>query len=382
MGKRELLLALAFVVVGFGVYQFTAPPADPSKPGFSPSKLINEIRREIRGQRESAEGTRTTALKVGDTVREIRLTAGSTAITVVGEDREDVEVQFHVRSTGYDKAEAESLVKATHDLFKSDEAAALLILTVDYPREGRQTGTLTLKVPKRLGFRMDGKAGTLKVSDVASIAIGPARGETTLTNIAGPVAINQRGSILTVSNVGELRLQTAAGAEVRISQVRGNTSMNIQGGEVRAEHLAGSLEVESRNAELRFEHLDKVAEPVRVNAMGGEIVFVGLRTDARIDGRETDVRVEQGGPAPLAIYNSNDGADAIEVTLADAGLKLDAVAQNGSITLDDALTKAGLAVNSDGGEGTPEKRVRGAIRGGGPTITLRATRGDITIKSR
>lgn len=382
MGKRELLLALAFVVVGFGVYQFTAPPADPSKPGFSPSKLINEIRREIRGQRESAEGTRTTALKVGDTVREIRLTAGSTTITVVGEDREDVEVQFHVRSTGYDKAEAESLVKATHDLFKSDEAAALLILTVDYPREGRQTGTLTLKVPKRLGFRMDGKAGTLKVSDVASIAIGPARGETTLTNIAGPVAINQRGSILTVSNVGELRLQTAAGAEVRISQVRGNTSMNIQGGEVRAEHIAGSLEVESRNAELRFEHLDKVAEPVRVNAMGGEIVFVGLRTDARIDGRETDVRVEQGGPAPLAIYNSNDGADAIEVTLADAGLKLDAVAQNGSITLDDALTKAGLAVNSDGGEGTPEKRVRGAIRGGGPTITLRATRGDITIKSR
>lgn len=382
MGKRELLLALAFVVVGFGVYQFTAPPADPSKPGFSPSKLINEIRREIRGQRESAEGTKTLAIPVTDTVREIRLTAGATTITVVGEDRADVQVDFHVRSTGYDKPEAERLVKATHDLFKSDEAGALLILTVDYPREARQTGTLTLKVPKRLGFRMDGKGGTLKVSDVASVAIGPARGETTLTNIAGAVAINQRGSTLTISNIGDLRLQTVAGAEVRISQVRGNTSMNLQGGEVRAEHLAGSLEVESRNAEVRFEHLDKLVEPVRVNAVEGEIVFVGLGTDARIDGRQTDVRVEQGAPAPLAIYNTNDGADAIEVTLASAGLKINAVAMNGEITLDDTLTKAGLSVTAEGGEGKTEKRVTGAVRGGGPTITLRATRGDITLKSR
>ncbi len=46
MGKRELLLVAAFVIVGALVYQLTAPPPGPGERSFSLSQLIGNIRRE------------------------------------------------------------------------------------------------------------------------------------------------------------------------------------------------------------------------------------------------------------------------------------------------------------------------------------------------
>ena len=59
MGKRELLLIVCFVIVGVVVYQATAPPAGPNDRGFSFSRLIDAARREVRGNRASAELTTT-----------------------------------------------------------------------------------------------------------------------------------------------------------------------------------------------------------------------------------------------------------------------------------------------------------------------------------
>jgi hypothetical protein len=59
---------------------------------------------------------------------------------------------------------------------------------------------------------------------------------------------------------------------------------------------------------------------------------------------------------------------------------------NGKVTLDPELEQAGLRViaPSDGPstESRRETRVNGAVRGGGPTITLRAQRGDIGVRSK
>lgn len=386
MGKRELLLVAVFALVGFGVYRFTAPPADPSKPGFSFSRLLDNVRREIRGQRESAEGRKTITLPVAESVREIRLAAGTTAVTIVGEDRKDIQAELFVRSSGYDKAEAEGYVRATHDLFKSDEAGALLILTVGYPSGGRQSGTLTLKVPAHLGLRLDGKSGTFTATNLASIAIGTSRGATTISKVSGAVSINQRGAALMIDDVGSLRLQTAAGVNGRISNVKEDTTLNLQGGELRGSHFAGGLEVEARNVELILEQLDKVRGPVRINAAGGELTVRGLRAEARIDGRATEIIVDQLDAVPLAIYN--EGSDPVELTTPAGGFKLDALAVNGSITLDEKMPKDTLVITAPAGEGQPdagarrESRASGSVRGGGPTITIRASRGGILLKGR
>ncbi|MEX2660960.1 MAG: hypothetical protein WD227_03475 [Vicinamibacterales bacterium] len=383
MGKRELLLAAAFILVGFVVYQVTAPPPDPTERGFSLSRIIDNVRREVRGQNETAEATHALTRPLPDTIQEIRIRIPVGGMTITGEDRADIDADLHVRSNGFDKAEAEQRAKAT--TLKFDEAGPVLIIAVDAPTEGRQRPTLRLKIPSRLGVRIDEKNGELTITNVALVSMGITRGATTISTVAGAVSATQRGSTITISDVGSLKLTTNAGADARVSNVRGDVTLSLQTGELRAEGLAGALEVEARAAEMHFEKLDGLTGPVRVNANLGEVVIVGLRTDTRIDGRQTEIRVDQAAPAPLAIYN--DGTEPLEVTVPTGGFKLDALAVNGRITLDAALEKEGLRVEApDEGTVPPpprrEARVLGVVAGGGPTITLRATRGEIVLKRK
>jgi hypothetical protein len=111
--------------------------------------------------------------------------------------------------------------------------------------------------------------------------------------------------------------------------------------------------------------------PLRVDATSGSVKIAGLRTEARIDGRDTDMSVEFDAAAPVTIYNTSED---ITITPPPGGYTLDAVATDGHITLNDG------ALKPDGND--TEQRVSGAVRGGGPALTLRATRGDITVRSR
>ena len=383
MGKRELLLAAAFVLVGFVVYQVTAPPRDPNSRGVSVSGFLDEVRREIRGRRETAERTETITRPLPATIEEIRLAFGSGPVTIVGEDRADVVAELHVKSNGYDKAEAEQLANATR--LKFDEAGAALIVSLDAPTPGVQRPSLQLKVPSRLAIRMDQKTGVLTITDVAAVTLGVARGVSTISKVAGAVTATQRGSTMVIADVGAVKLTSAAGADVRVSAVRGDAAFNVQSGKLRAEQLAGALDVESRGSELTFDALEKLKGTVRINASGGTLTMTSLGTDARIDGRETTIRVSQATPAPLSIYNA--GEDVIEFTVPPGGVRIDALAVGGTITIDDALQQAGIRLegppqDTTVPEGRRETRARGAIAGGGPTITLRATRGAINIKGR
>ncbi|MBA3638017.1 MAG: hypothetical protein M3541_17025 [Acidobacteriota bacterium] len=383
MGKRELLLVVGFVLVGALVYQFTAPPPDPSARGFSFSRIIDNIRREVRGRPESAEVTQTFTRPAAEGLTEIRVRMPIGGIAVTGEDRTDISVEFHVRSNGFDKAEAEKLAKESTLTF--DEAGGVLVIaTTNFPDEGTQRPTLRLKVPSRLAFKADAKNGEMTITNVALVAIGVSRAATTITNVKGAVSLTQRGSTATIKDVGSLKLTTAAGARVRVGQVHGDVTLSLQGGEFRGEGFTGALEVESRTTDVQFDTVDGLRGPIRVNANLGKVTFNGLQTDARIDGRETEIRVSMAAPAPLAIYN--EGEEPIEVAVPPGGFTVDALSINGKITVAGELEQAGLRVVAPpGGEPADsrrETRLNGSIKGGGPTITLRSQRGDIALRSK
>jgi hypothetical protein len=384
MGKRELLIAVAFLVLGFGVYQFTAPPADPSSNGFSVGRLIDNIRREIRGQRVTADATFATTHPASSTVREIRLEFRTGSVTIIGEERDDIAAEMLVRSTGYDTAEAQRLAKES--ILTFDDAGELVIIRGKFPVEGRQTPKLQLRVPARLGIRMDEKGASLEVSNVASLLVGGGRGPSTIQHVPGAVTFTQRGSELAITDVGSLKLNIASGVEARVSTVRGDAIFTLQGGELRAEDLNGALQVEMRNADAQFTKIEKLKGPIRVDAAGGELTFIGLRTETRIDARRTDIRIEHAGGAPLSVYN--DGDETIELTIPPGGFTLDALAVDGDITLDEKVQATGLKLAASGGgddernAARQESRVAGAVHGGGPAITLRANRGDIALRGR
>jgi hypothetical protein len=81
--------------------------------------------------------------------------------------------------------------------------------------------------------------------------------------------------------------------------------------------------------------------------------------------------------APISVYSEGD--EPIELTPPPGGFTLDARASHGRISLPEGFDSR---VTVTSGESETEQRANGAVRGGGPTITLRANRGDIRIRPR
>jgi hypothetical protein len=376
MGKRELLLIVAFLIVGAVVYQATAPPAGPNERSLSLSGILEKVRREMRGNRASAEVTRVTTHELDPAMSEIQVAGMYVELTITGEDRKNVEARFRVTSSGYDDAEAKQLVEQTHRLFKVDRAGPALRMASDYPGPARQSARLTLLVPHRLNVRVEGGAPRTTISNVAALEITGVRGETSLKKIAGRVTVAHRGGRLVVDDVAALKL-TARGSDSTVSKVRGDASFSLVSGELTTSAIAGPIDVDSQGSEVVLKSLEEARGPLRVNAVGGSVTLEGLQGDARVDGRGTEIDVAMTKPASVAVYNQGD--EPIDITPPPGGFTLDARVIDGRLSVPEDLR---AQVDSTGGDEDKERRATGAVRGGGPTLTLRANRGDITIRTR
>ncbi len=365
MGKRELLLVIVFVAIGCIVYQVTAP-ASPSQSGFSVSKLIEHARRGVQGNRASAVVESTQTEKVDTATDELRLALRAAELSVIGEEREDVSFDLRVNSNGYDEAEAKRWAEAT--VLRIDRAGPAMVATITYPREARQTAKLTIKLPARLRVRMEPSGSRFEIANVAGFESSNTNGNATVRNIAGAVTINHRGGELTIDRAASLRL-TTRGTETKVQHITGTITAQTIGGELSASDVTGPVEIDARDTEVHLDQIKGLKAPLRVNATSGSVRIAGLRTEARIDGNDTDLDIAFDAPAPVTIYNTSQD---ISVTPPVAGYSLDAVATDGQITIEDGTLKPT-------GE-TGEQRANGAIRGGGAALTLRATRGDILIR--
>lgn len=372
MGKRELLLILGFVIVGSLVYVLTAPQRDAGREGFSLGRIIDEIRREARGRPASAEITTSDSHPVPDSVSELRVNLGTTQITIVGEKREDIASELHVVSNGYDDAEAKSL--AGQVALTLEPAGPSMMARISYPRPGSQRARLTLRVPSRLTVQFEPTQTRLEVSGVAAVDHKSARGETIFRQIPGRVTATHRGGELTVEDVGSVRLSTR-GSDLRLMRVHGEVILQVQAGEVRAAELGGPVDLTATDAEVTIEKLEKTRGPVRIASVEGDLTLRGLATEARIDGRATDMNIGIAKAAPIAIFNT-DSAGRVQITPPPGAFTIDAVAADARIVAPDDL-RVHVAASQAGG--THTERLSAQIHGGGPTITIRTTRGEIRI---
>jgi hypothetical protein len=176
---------------------------------------------------------------------------------------------------------------------------------------------------------------------------------------------------LHIVNAGTVKL-TIAGTDANIERIGGSMSVTMRGGDLKCGEIAGPIDLDTSGTDIAIDRLEKTNGIVRITAVGGSLEVKGLRTEGRFDVRGADVRVAIDRAAPLAIYS--EGGDPIEVTPPPAGYQLDAVASDGTITLPEGM----LDVTTAGSE----HRATGAIKGGGPTLTIRSRRGNITVKAR
>ena len=372
MGKRELLLIVVFAIAGLVVYEVTAPPPAPGERGFSPGRIIENIRRGVRGNHAQADAVTTGTHPVDAAITDIQFSwpdGSPSELTIVGEDRNDIGSELNVHSMAYDDAEAQQTAKAT--AFKVQPGAGRLAASMYFPREGVQTARLTLHVPSRLRVKLDGARSHTRITNVASVEFGNGRGETEIKQIKDRVAGSYRGGELRVSGAGTVKL-TAIGADVRLERIAGETSMNMRGGNLKVAELGGPIDVDTTGVDVEFDNLQKTTGMMRVTSNGGSVSVKGLRSDARIDARGTDVDVILDRAAPLAIYS--EGGSSVDVTPPPGGYQIDAVATDGDITVPEGTVEVTT--------GEREHRAAGAVKGGGPLITIRTSHASITLRER
>ena len=363
---------MVFAIAGAIVYEVTAPPPAPGERSFSPGRIIDNIRRGVRGNRAASDSATTTTHPVDAAVTDIQFTwpdGSPSELTIVGEDRADIASELNVHSMAYDEAEAQRTAKAT--VLKLEPAPGRLAASMYFPREGSQTARLTLHVPSRLRVTVAGARNRTRITNVAAVEFGSGRGETEIRQVKDRVTGNYRGGELRVIGAGAVKL-TAIGADVRLERIAGETSMNMRGGNLKVAELGGPIDVDSTGVDVEIDKLEKTTGMMRITANGGSVSVKGLRSESRIDARGTDVEVILDRAAALAIYS--EGGSAVDVTAPPGGYQLDAVATDGDITVPPGTIEVTTA------EG--EHRATGAVKGGGPLITIRTTHASITLRER
>lgn len=329
MGRRELLIIVGFFAVGSLLYWWTAPPPAESS-GFSLRRLVDEIRADIRSDASDASFTHTGSIVPSALVADIRLSGVTGNITVAGEERDDIGFELTVHSTGPDEATATDYAKRT--LLVEDDLGDTLGLRVSYPPEARQRTEIVLRLPRRLGLRLEGDNSS-DVNDLAFLRLEGTVGETTATRIEGEVGGSHRNGRLTVTGAGSVSL-TLQQSRARFAKIAGGLAINATRGETHIVGSRGPIAIEQSNNELRIEEHDGV---IRVGGSGGQVEIVSPQREVEIDVRRAEVEVVVTRAVAMTVITTDeplrlvlDGTPAItldaliagsgEIDAADVGL--------------------------------------------------------------
>jgi hypothetical protein len=334
--------------------------------------IFQRMKRGVQGPTASATGEWKQTFAVAAGIQKLRLNLPRPCdLTIIASDRDDVAIEMHVVARGFDQADTKEAAAAAKVTVDPSGGDAMSIASAWNDRRENQRPfitqvTLLLAVPRRLQVILLPHIGTLTVKDVASLDASMSRGETHVTGTVGDIRLAHIGGTLEVVGGTTLKLN-ARNSRGDVSGISGSASIDATGSRLTLSTLAGALDIESRNTDFTIDKIERLKPPLRVNMTGGELRIDGLRVETRIDGRNADIAVVMAAPAPVRI----DNLGVVTVTAPPGGYTIDAIASDGRIRVDEP----GITP-TDG----PDSRASGKVRGGGPELTLRTTRGRIEIR--
>lgn len=365
MGKRELVIALAFIVAGVAVFQFAAPPAKTGETGFSFSNFLNRARREMKGNESFATPPRTLTYAVSPDVTELRVEGFNGTIKVTGESREDVGLTLAVNSTGENEAAAAAI--AAKVAVVNDRVGNSLTLRVTFPNEERQVANGVLLVPSRLGVRLDAPRDPV-IAKVRSVEfLNPARGAVDISHV-DTVRGDQTG--------GQLTLASVADAKMLLTRVRakitdlGLGSFDVRDGETEIAASRGPLEIEERRGDVLIrDHKGTV----KVTGSDGQVRIEGAAGEIHLDLQRAEVDAELAVGAAGSVVTTNE---TLRVSIAEpGGVRMDAATTSGSID-----GTAWRLTPTKTGDDSRLDAALGAKSAALPRVSLRNTNGDIVIR--
>jgi hypothetical protein len=369
MGKRELVLIVAFLVLGAVVYQVSAPDASQSGARRPWSDVFREIRAEMFGARARFPVDLPVRVPVSASVKTLDLGELSGRVEIVGEGREDIEGTAHATLVGEDEADVKRAAGALE--VAAEEDGDRLRLRLSHPEEwrlgrhGRPPVDLRVKVPARLTLRL-GVSGVTEARGIAGVSLDSARGTVTLKAINGPVEGGQRDGTLDVSGARSVDIETRR-VTVRLQEIDGTVEVDATDGGLEAVGLKGKTTLTTRRASVQ---LTDQAGPVEIEGGDGRAEVRGLSAELAFDGTRLPLIVELATPAPVTA-DSSDGA--VELRLPRGGVTLKISVEEGSLVVPPGLPEAVRT----GSTSTLEAKVDG----GGPLLSLSGSRAAVTVKA-
>jgi DUF4097 and DUF4098 domain-containing protein YvlB len=177
-------------------------------------------------------GTRVSESRPASATGAVEVVNVSGSVTVIGWDREEVEVQGEL-GKGAERLHFEAGPERT-------------TVRVVLPRNCRscEGSDLTVRVPRRSALEVDAVSATIVVQDVQGVC--------TLKSVSGDVQVSGDARRVEARSVsGEVRLRVMGGC-VRARSVSGNVAIDGAEGSVEASSVSGSIEVKG-NALARAE---------------------------------------------------------------------------------------------------------------------------------
>jgi hypothetical protein len=284
-------------------------------------------------------------------------------LTLVGEDRDDVEVQLRGEMAGIDDTVAKTRAAGTALTLESADDEITIKITRPDETPRLRNAELQVRVPARLAVTLEYR-GEADLRGVSEVKFQNARGRTNIRDV-GAIRGEYVNGELEVLAAGEIDLKTQR-TQVRIDGVKKMLALEAEHGEVRIQRVGGTLKLDLDRVECEAGEV-KGETTVRMEHGSLTLRDISAATEVTGDGSGLDLIM-----ASAVTLSATTSGDELMVELPKAGVTLDAVTQHGRLRLPDRT----LEVK----EGEDEQRSDAKIRGGGPTLRLRNEHADIVVR--
>ena len=366
MGRRELFLIVAFLILGVVVFQVTVPKST-STSSVGLGDVFKRWQREVSGSKATAVADRTFTATATTATRRVRIEGFSGRLIVSGADGDETTARLKLQVGGTDQADATAAVPGLITEWRVDETE--LVVSVRHPDEWRVQvrrvpGELTITMPRRLSIHLDVDGGMTEVSDVAGVTLDAGRTNVTLARIAGKVDGEMSDGSLDIRGAASASVQTRR-TTVTADGIHADARFESTDGQLELRNVAGNVELEVRRLRAR---LTQPGGSVRAEASDVTLEIDDLRGALDVDGARTRVTAHVVALAAMSI-DTSDGA--VVVTLPAGAVAIDAENEVGPIELPEPAP-AGQR------DGLIERR-KARYGDGGPELVLRNKRGPITV---
>ncbi len=305
-------------------------------------------------------------------------------VTVTGSSSDgQVHVNAHAQTYAWKQSDIDRKTKELQPTFSSD--GGVLKLNVN-PVDGGEVD-LTITVPHSAPITVQADHGDVNVSEMAAAVTISANhgdievngidssvtlhmndddGSITLHSIQGPVSVEGHSGDIDISDItGPLTLQGDFFGSTNLKQIAGPVHFNTTRTQFSAARLDDEFNVDSDSL-----NANELLGPVVLKTQDKNITLDRIQGSADVSNRNGSVELTNA--APLSAISIQNQHGSVDLGLpGNTGFTLSAQTRNGDMEND-------FGLDAEGNNGV--HTLQGHIAGGGPTVTITTTDGDVTVR--